>query len=140
MGLSSLLLFTDNLILKFIKFSLIGISGMGIDFGITYLLKEKIRINRFVSSAIGFCIAVSSNYYLNRIWTFESTNPHIAAEYTSFFIISIIGLGINTSSLFILASKLKWNFYFSKLMAIIITAVWNFSSNVIVTFNQDGLI
>lgn len=125
------------MIFSFLKFALVGISGMGIDFSITYLFKEKIKINKFIASAIGFCAAVTSNYYLNRIWTFESTNPDIAFEYTSFFIISLVGLGINTAALWFLSNKLKMNFYFAKFLAILITALWNFSSNTLFTFSKQ---
>jgi putative flippase GtrA len=132
-----IILTAGNLLFSFLKFALVGISGMGIDFGITYLLKEKIKINKFIASAIGFCAAVSSNYYFNRIWTFESTNPDIAFEYSSFFIISLIGLGINTAALWFLTSKLKIKFYFAKFLAILITAIWNFSSNTLFTFSKQ---
>jgi putative flippase GtrA len=123
-----------DVLFSFLKFAAVGTTGLGIDFGITYLLKEKIKINKFIASGAGFCIAVSSNYYFNRIWTFQSSNPDIVFEYASFFIISLIGLGINTLALWFFANKLKLNFYLSKLIAILITAIWNFSSNTLFTF------
>ena len=64
-------------ILKFIKFGVVGFSGVFVDFGITYLCKEKIKINKYVSNAIGFICAATSNYILNRIWTFESENADV---------------------------------------------------------------
>jgi len=65
------------LFLKILKFGVVGISGIAVDFGITYLLKEKLGIQKYVSNSIGFISAASSNYYLNRIWTFKSQNPEI---------------------------------------------------------------
>lgn len=58
-----------------------------------------------------------TNYIWNRLWTFHSENQDIPTEYLSFFIISLIGLGINNLTIYILANRLKWNFYFSKLCA-----------------------
>jgi len=129
-------LLSGDIFFSLLKFAVVGASGMGLDFGITYLLKEKIKINKFTASGAGFCIAVSSNYYFNRIWTFKSSNPDIVFEYTSFFIISLIGLGINTFALWFFANKIKLNFYLSKLIAIFITTIWNFSSNTLFTFKS----
>jgi putative flippase GtrA len=124
----------DNIILSFLKFSLVGLSGMAVDFGVTWLFKEKVKINKFAANALGFSCAVSSNYFLNRWWTFHSTNPNITNEYVSFFAVSAVGLAINTLVLWVLVTKFKRNFYISKLFAIFITAVWNFSINFIYTF------
>ncbi len=120
---------------KFIKFGIVGFSGLIIDFSITYLLRNIIKINQFIANACGFLIAASSNYALNRIWTFQSHNPHITEEYIKFIIISLIGLGINTLVLFILVKKLQWNFYFSKLFAIGSATIWNFFANLLYTFH-----
>lgn len=121
-------------LLKFLKFGVVGFSGLFIDFGLTYLFKEVLHVQKYVSNAIGFMMAASSNYFLNRIWTFQSTNPNIALEYTEFIVISLIGLIINTAILFLLVSKLKMNFYLSKVFAIAVVTLWNFFANLLITF------
>lgn len=127
--------FTAELFQKFIKFGLVGFSGVFVDFGITWLTKEKLNVPKYIANAIGFSTAASTNYLLNRIWTFESTNPKVMLEYGEFFLISMIGLAINTLILYILVSKFKWNFYFSKIFAIGFVTIWNFLANAIFTFN-----
>jgi putative flippase GtrA len=122
------------MIFKFLKFGIVGFSGMVIDFSITILLKEKIRIHRYIASSVGFTVAASSNYLLNRLWTFYSNNPKVIIEYGTFIIISLIGLAINNLFLFLFEKKLK--FYAAKFFAIIITMVWNFFANYYLTFNQ----
>ncbi len=119
---------------KFLKFGAVGASGLVVDFGFTALCKEVFRIQKYISNAIGFTLAASSNYYLNRIWTFESTNPRIAVEYTEFLLISLIGLGVNTLILYLLVSKGKMNFYLSKVFAIAVVTIWNFLANAFFTF------
>lgn len=122
------------LIFKFLKFGVVGCSGMIIDFGTTYLCKELLKINKFISNGIGFILAATSNYFLNRTWTFESQSEEIGTQYVQFMIVSAIGLGINSLVLYLLNEKLKWNFYFSKLIAIGITTIWNFFANLLFTF------
>jgi len=122
------------IIIKLIKFVAVGFTGLIVDFGLTYLFKEKLNVNKFISNAIGFMVAASSNYILNRIWTFHSHNPEIAMEYGKFIFVALIGLAINTFILWLLVTKFKRHFYFSKLMAIAVVTVWNFTINLLYTF------
>ncbi len=131
--------FTADLFQKFIKFGVVGFSGLFVDFGITWFTKEKLKIPKYVANAIGFSSAATTNYFLNRIWTFESTNPEIIIEYGEFILISFIGLLINTLILYLLVSKLKMNFYIAKVFAIGLVTIWNFFANVIITFNPDKM-
>ena len=125
---------------KFIKFGIVGFSGVFVDFGITYLTKEKLNIPKYIANAIGFTAAATTNYFFNRVWTFQSKNPEVMVEFTEFFIISLIGLGLNTLLLWILVSKFKMNFYFAKIFAIGLVTIWNFLANLLITFNPERAI
>ncbi len=130
-----LFILTKELVNKFIKFGVVGASGVIVDFGFTYLGKEIVKIPKYYANAIGFTIAASTNYFLNRIWTFHSQNPDIGLQYSKFILISLIGLGLSTLIIWTLVSKFKWNFYFSKLCAIGVVTIWNFIFNMIFTFS-----
>jgi putative flippase GtrA len=119
---------------KFFKFGMVGLSGVLVDFSFTYVCKEWIKIPKYISNAIGFSIAASSNYLFNRLWTFSSHNPEVMVEYSQFLGISLIGLGINTLILWILVSKYRKHFYLSKLLAIGVVTIWNFLANYFITF------
>jgi len=125
---------TSSFLIKFLKFGLVGFSGLFIDFGTTYVFKEWLRVQKYISNSIGFTVAASSNYFLNRVWTFRSNDPDIAVEYTEFLVISLIGLAINNLILWLIVSRLKWNFYLAKLAAIGVVTVWNFLANYYITF------
>jgi putative flippase GtrA len=122
------------MIFKFLKFIIVGFSGMFVDFSITILLKEKLHVNRFIANSAGFTFAASSNYLFNRFWTFHSNNPKIFIEYSTFLIISIIGLLINNLIIYLLEKKLR--FYFAKFIAIMITSLWNFGANYFLNFTH----
>ena len=127
-------IFTKAFLYKFLKFGLVGFSGLFVDFGFTYICKELLKIQKYISNAIGFTIAATSNYFLNRIWTFNSTDPEILIEFTEFLAISIIGLGINTLILYLIINRFKINFYLAKVFAIGIVTIWNFFANAFFTF------
>lgn len=132
--MKSLFVIDKLLLSKLLKFGIVGCSGMIIDFGATYLCKEILKINKFLSNGIGFILAATSNYFINRIWTFNSQTEDIGIQYAQFMAVSVIGLGINSLVLYLLNEKLKWNFYFSKVIAIAITTIWNFFANLLFTF------
>jgi putative flippase GtrA len=119
---------------KFLKFCIVGFSGMIVDFGTTWLLKEKLNVNKYIANSTGFILAASSNYLFNRLWTFHSGNPRIGSEYVSFILISIVGLAINNLIIFLLNEKMKINFYLSKLFAVGVVTIWNFFMNYMITF------
>lgn len=126
----------NEVLLKFIKFCTVGGSGVIVDFSLTYLCKEKFRLNKYLSNSIGFMIAASSNYILNRIWTFDSINQDIKTEYLSFIFVSTVGLLINNLTLWVVHKKLKFNFYLSKIGAIGVVTIWNFLANYSFTFGH----
>lgn len=130
------LLFTIDkiLIFKFLKFGVVGFSGLIVDFGLTSLFKEIFHCNKYLSNTIGFVCAATSNYILNRLWTFQSHNDAIGTEYMQFMFVSVVGLIINTFVLYVATDKFRLNFYFSKIIAIGVATVWNFFGNMFITF------
>ncbi len=72
----------EALVGKFFRFIAVGFSGLLVDYGITALSKEIIRLQKYAANALGFIVAATSNYYLNRIWTFHSHNPQLLLEFS----------------------------------------------------------
>ncbi|HBI81662.1 MAG TPA: glycosyl transferase family 2 [Bacteroidales bacterium] len=122
---------------KFLKFGIVGLSGVGVDFGITYISKEKLSINRYISNSMGFVAAATSNYILNRIWTFESHSSQIVIQYALFMMIAIGGLTINNFVIYILNQRTGWmKFYLAKVLATGAVFLWNFTLNYLITFSN----
>ncbi|MBO4519275.1 MAG: GtrA family protein [Paludibacteraceae bacterium] len=122
------------MLLRFIRFGIVGCSGMIVDFGVTWLCKEKLRWNKYLSNSLGFILAATNNYLWNRIWTFQSESEAVAREYISFVVIAVIGLGLNNLIIYLLHERLHLNFYLSKLLAIACVTIWNFTMNYVFTF------
>lgn len=119
----------------FFRFGLVGAVGLCIDFSITWFLKEKNGANKYVSNTTGFVIAATSNYFLNKYFTFHNTDSDILLQFLSFFVIALVGLGFNLTFLYCLQTYTKINFYFSKIVATGIVFLWNFLANSSITFN-----
>jgi putative flippase GtrA len=129
---------TENLttlFTKLIKFGVVGFSGLIVDFGITYLFKEKLRVNKYVANGLGFSVAVVSNFFLNKWWTFEDAGQDYLSQFLTFTTVAIVGLVINQGILYLLHEKVKLNFYFAKLLAIGAVTLWNFGFSNYVVFS-----
>jgi putative flippase GtrA len=121
---------------KFLKFGVVGFTGLLIDFSITWFVKERLKINRYIANTLGFITAATSNYFINRLWTFLSHNPQILMEYAAFIFTALIGLVINLTFLYLFENKFSFNFYFSKFLAICVTTCWNFFVNYYFVFSH----
>ena len=120
--------------IRFVKFGFVGFSGLIIDFGITWICKEKLKSNKYLANSIGFLFGVTNNYFLNRYFTFKNHNQNIANQFISFLIIAIIGFGLNTLFLYLLQKKTEINFYVCKFLVTLIVFFWNFGANSFYTF------
>lgn len=130
-----------ELLVKFLKFGVVGFSGMIVDYGFLYLFKEVVGVPALWANVISFTLAATSNYILNRIWTFRSHDKQVGKEFAKFFIVSLIGLGISTLTLYLLLLwrpewEETWQFYLLKFVAIVITTLWNFFGNLLFTFRE----
>ena len=123
-----------DIFIKFLKFGLVGASGLAVDFGLTFLLKERLKLNKYIANSIGFLSAASSNFAINRMWTFASADPHVANQYIKFIGVSLVGLLLSYTILKLIHEQLNWNFYLSKLIAIGFVMFWNFAINLVFTF------
>lgn len=123
----------ESVIIKILKFGITGLSGLVIDFGVTWILKEKIRINKYIANAAGFSLAVTNNYIINRRWTFHS-EKNLVHTFTLFLVFSLCGLLINHLLLTFLHSRKNVPFYTAKIIATICVFFWNFTTNFFFTF------
>jgi putative flippase GtrA len=58
---------------KLIRYLLVGGTTFIIDFGLLVLLHGKFRVRLPVATSISFWVAVAYNFFLNRTWTFSSS-------------------------------------------------------------------
>ena len=124
-----------QLLQKLLKFGIVGLLGMCIDFFITWLCKEKWKLNKYVANTAGFSIAVLNNFFLNYFWTFKDAGASAPAALGLFIVFAIIGLLLNNMLIYLFNDRLLINFYLSKALAIAGAFVWNFCANYFFNFH-----
>lgn len=120
---------------RFLKFAMVGLSGVAIDFFTTWFCKEKLRLNKYIANSLGFCCAVTTNFILNRYWTFAGNAHPFAEQFAKFAMVSLAGLLINNVLLYLLSKYIKNNFYLIKLTVTGLVFFWNYFINFLFTFN-----
>lgn len=123
---------------KLVRFAVTGAIGFILDFGCTFLLKEKLEVHPYMANSLGFTLAVVHNYFINKYWTFGERSRPDWIQFLSFVLISIIGLLLNTLLLVCLYDWFNFNFYIAKLMATVLVMLWNYIANSKITYRDTG--
>lgn len=62
---------------RFIRFGIVGVSGVFINMGILALLTESFHFDYRISSLIAIELSIISNFVLNDIWTWHDREKHV---------------------------------------------------------------
>jgi putative flippase GtrA len=121
---------------KIFKFVVVGSTAFILDFGSTYLFKEKVKVNKYVANTLAFVIAATYNFVLNRWWTWGIQDDQVAMQAFKFAGVMTTGLLITSGLIYIFSDRMKFNFYIAKLIGVSVAMVWNFTMNNFVTFGH----
>jgi len=83
------------LFLEFLKFCLVGLTGLVVDTAVLVSLVDHASLDPRFAAVFAFAAAVSWNYLFNRIWAFRSgRSTSIPSSYVLFVSICLGGLGV----------------------------------------------
>lgn len=130
--LLSLMRRTGELV-RFIKFCLVGGSGVIVNEGLLWILHHFVSLPLALSSGISIETSIISNFVLNDSFTF----PERRAAGIRFFlqrlgrfnIVSLVGLGINMGILLLLTNVFHLHYLLSNLVGIATAVLWNYLVN-----------
>jgi dolichol-phosphate mannosyltransferase len=122
---------------RFIRFGLVGLSGVFVDMAMFYLLSDPSTLAWGLtrSKIIASEVAIVNNFLWNDRWTFgdissrQSGNRQRLRRFIKFNLVCLAGLILNVLLLNFLFNVLGINRYVANLLAIAIVTVWNFWVN-----------
>jgi dolichol-phosphate mannosyltransferase len=122
---------------RFLRFGLVGLSGVFVDMAILYLLSDPttLALPLTRSKIIAGEIAIFNNFLWNDAWTFADVSMqqqewhHRLKRFLKFNIICLAGLVINVLVLNLVFNFVIPNRYIANLIAIAVATVWNFWVN-----------
>jgi len=77
------------------KFGLVGGSGYAINLAVFALLSGDLGVHHLAAALGAFCIAVCSNFFWNRHWTFSAGEGNAGFQAVRFFTVSVAALVVN---------------------------------------------
>jgi dolichol-phosphate mannosyltransferase len=120
---------------RFIRFGVVGFSGVFVDMGIFYILREFLQLGLTRSAVLSAEVAIVNNFLWNDQWTFRDiSKQQVGARkrferFLKFNLICLAGLVINVLLVNLFFNVFGVNEYLSKLVAIAIVTLWNFWIN-----------
>ena len=121
------------------RFATVGLLGVGINFGLTYVQKENLNWNKYIANLNGFVIAVCCNFLLNRFWTFHAQDQEVIPQIARFCLIAVSGALLNHYIVLTAHKYLKYNFYISKVFAVGFVFIWNLILHSTYTFKSINI-
>src|SRR3972149_10808377 len=86
---------------KFLKFSVVGATGVVINSLALFLLYQMAGLPLLVASPLAIELSIANNFLLNDRWTFQQ-NGHSMARFLKFNLVSLGGLVIAAGTLYAL--------------------------------------
>lgn len=127
---------------RFIRFCLSGLTGVFVNMGAFYILREFAHVGLSRSAIIAIELAIINNFFWNDRWTFQD----IANErkglieqgkrFIRFNLVCVTGLILNILMLNILHNFFHINEYLANMVAIVAVTGWNFSLNLKYSWKQ----
>jgi putative flippase GtrA len=111
------------------KYGLVGGLGAVIDFSLFAALIGLTHLPYLVANLISFSIGTIVVYYLQKNWTFEHGDTAHSVVFGKFLLVVVITFLLNNAILIICISILLLNPLLSKIIQILLSFVFGFTSN-----------
>jgi dolichol-phosphate mannosyltransferase len=130
---------------RFIRFGISGFSGVFVNLGVLYLLREFIDLGLTRSAIMAGEVAIANNFWWNDRWTFKDIsnqqkgNKKRLRRFLKFNLICLSGLILNVLVLNIFYNLFDINEYIANIMAIALVTFWNFWFNLKLNWRSTNL-
>jgi len=113
------------------KYYAVGASGILVNLGLLYYLTEYVGLWYFLSYALAISVSITSNFVLNKFWTFIDSidSQRTIVMYVKFVSVSMLGMAIQLGSIYVLVESLTVYYMLAALISICIAGAINFIIN-----------
>lgn len=125
---------------QFVKFAIVGAVNTFVDWGVywlvMYLTGWSTQGLKQVAKALSFVVSATSNYIMNRVWTFRSRDKRVLKQASKFFAVAIVGLALNNAIFYVITGIIGWKDIYGLIIATGLVLFWNFFANKKWTFKE----
>ncbi|AFR22333.1 GtrA family protein [Lactobacillus helveticus] len=119
---------------QLVKYVLIGILGLVVDFGI-YTILTYFKVNIEIANIISSTCGIINNFFWNSYTNFK-VHDHLIVRFISYFLVGQITTVFTTLSLFIFVNQLGYPHLIVKIVATFVATLIQFIINKIITFKK----
>ena len=122
------------------RFFTVGASGLVINYLVSLLLSNIVPNIWYIHATfVGIIVSISTNFVLNKVWTFEDWDfsiKHFLRQYGLFLLLCSFGAGIQLFLVSIFVDYYHIQYSVSLIMAVCIASIGNFLLNKKITFGE----
>ena len=122
------------------RFFTVGASGLAVNYAASFLLSSLVpNIWYMHATLFGIILSITSNFLLNKIWTFEDRDfspRHFLRQYVLFLALCTLGAIIQLSLVYVFVEYSHITYAISLIMAVCIASLSNFLLNKKITFGE----
>ena len=122
------------------RFFTVGASGLVVNYVASFLISNLVPNIWYIHATLfGIILSITSNFLLNKIWTFEDRDfspIHFLRQYVLFVVLCTLGAIIQLSLVYVFVEYSHIPYAVSLIMAVCIASLSNFLLNKKITFGE----
>ncbi|MFC5733434.1 GtrA family protein [Cytobacillus gottheilii] len=129
------MLLQRDLIIRFLKYSLVGCISVGVYFLSVFIFIEKYQWDQVIGSAAAFIIMTIVSFLINIRYTFNSRFTQ--RKLVRFLLVSLVGFLLNVILIFFIVHILSFHYFIGELVTVLVIPLVNFLLNNYWTFQGE---
>ncbi len=88
--------------LQLVRFGTVGASGYVVNLAVFTVAVHGAGFAYYVAATLAFIVALTNNFFWNRVWTFRAHDGHAGFQAARFVVVSLVAFAFNLLVLFVL--------------------------------------
>jgi len=110
----------------FMRYGIMAVIVVGIEIAGFWLLNSPLHINYLVATNLSLLIGILLNWVGSHYYVFGASRHTIRKEFTLVFLTSLVGVLLQTGTVYIMVHFINTKPLLGKVAAIIVTFFWNY--------------
>ena len=123
--------------LQLVKFVVVGGSGYAANLLVFTISVTVLDLHHLVAASLAFVVAVSNNFWWNRLWTFRARAGHAGGQAVRYFTVSIAAFVIAATLLELLVTGLGLHKVLAQAVSVAAATPLNFLGNKMWSFRRS---
>ena len=110
----------------FFRYGVMAVIVVAIEIASFWLLNSPLHVNYLVATVLSQLVGIVLNWVGSRYYVFGASRHRAHKEFGLVFATSLVGVGLQSATVYIVVGILKAQPLLGKLIAIVITFFWNY--------------